>query len=38
MVDSNTPGNDDTVRKEGVENGPGVQIGKDAVTGPGAGL
>lgn len=30
--------NDDTMHKEDAENGPGVQIGKDAVTGPGAGI
>lgn len=38
LVDSIAPGNDDTVRKEDAENGPGVQIEKDAVTGPGSGL
>lgn len=38
LVDGNVPGNDDTVRKKNAENGPGVQIGKDTVTGPGVGL
>ena len=38
LADSIVPGNDDTVRREDAENGPGVQIDKDAVTGPGAGL
>ena len=38
LVDSNAPGNDDTMHREDAENGPGVQIGKDTVTGPGVGL
>ena len=38
LADSEIPGNDDTVRREDAENGPGVQIDKDIVTGPGAGL
>lgn len=37
LVDSSAPGNDDTVRREDAETGPGVQI-DNTVTGPGTGL
>ena len=38
LVGSGITGNDDTVRREDAENGPGVQIDKDIVTGPGVGI
>ena len=38
LVNSEIPGNDDTVSREDAVTGPGVQIGKDTVTGPGVGL